>query len=90
MIGIKMKKPGIVAAWLVLASAASWASACNRSEANELSDRTPPDEVWLSQEQMAKGNIRVAEAMEQDFPKPSRWEEESPSTTCWFSMCFRP
>jgi cobalt-zinc-cadmium efflux system membrane fusion protein len=53
--------------WLFLASAALWVGACNRSEAKESSDRAPPDEVWLSQDQMAKSNIRVAEAAEQDL-----------------------
>ena len=68
-IEIEMKKHEMVTPWLVVASAVLWASACNRSEAEELSYRTPPDEMWLSREQMAKGNIRIAEAMEQDLPQ---------------------
>jgi cobalt-zinc-cadmium efflux system membrane fusion protein len=66
---IEMKKTETIGRWLVLALAILGAGACNRSEANELSDRTPPDEVWLSQEKMEKANIRVAEATERELPQ---------------------
>lgn len=55
--------------WVIWAFALLAGPGCNRSEANEPSDNAPADEVWLSQDQMVKANIRIAEAKERDLPQ---------------------
>jgi membrane fusion protein, heavy metal efflux system len=52
-----------------LALGLSGCAGCSRGEARTPSDQPPEDEVWLSDEQMKKANIQVAEATEQDIPQ---------------------
>ena len=58
-----------LARWVALATLMGGANACNRSEANEFLEQPPQDEVRLRPEQMARANIRVEEAREQDLPQ---------------------
>ena len=51
------------AVWLV----ACVACACTRGETKPHSDEPPEDEVWLGSDQMAKANIRIAEATEHEL-----------------------
>ncbi|HEX4620179.1 MAG TPA: efflux RND transporter periplasmic adaptor subunit [Myxococcaceae bacterium] len=40
-----------------------------RSEAAHFEEQPPDDQVWLTQEQMTKANIRIEEASERDIPQ---------------------